>query len=51
MVSDLGQVGGLLRILWFPPPIKLTAMTELLLKVALKHHKPQTNQKVLYENS
>ena len=24
-VSDLRQVGGLLRILWFPPPIKLTS--------------------------
>ena len=25
-VSDLQQVGGFLPILWFPPPIKLTAM-------------------------
>ena len=25
-VSDLRQVGGFLRVLWFPPPIKLTAM-------------------------
>jgi len=24
-VSDLQQVGGFLRVLWFPPPIKLTA--------------------------
>ena len=24
-VSDLGQVGGFLRVLRFPPPIKLTA--------------------------
>ena len=47
MVSDLGQVGGLLRVLWFPPPIKLTATTELLLNVALKHYKLQANQKVL----
>ena len=23
--SDLRQVGGFLRVLWFPPPIKLTA--------------------------
>ena len=23
--SDLRQVGGFLRILWFPPPIKVTA--------------------------
>jgi hypothetical protein len=25
-VSDLWQVDGFLRALWFPPPIKLTAM-------------------------
>jgi hypothetical protein len=25
VVSDLRQVGGFLRVLWFPPPIKLTA--------------------------
>ena len=25
-VSGLRQVGGFLRVLWFPPPIKLTAM-------------------------
>ena len=24
-VSDLRQVGGFIRVLWFPPPIKLTA--------------------------
>ena len=24
-VSDLWQVGGFLRVLWFPPPLKLTA--------------------------
>ena len=24
VVSDLRQVGNFLRILWFPPPIKLT---------------------------
>ena len=24
-VSDLRQIGGFLRVLWFPPPIKLTA--------------------------
>jgi len=24
-VSDLRQVGGFLQLLWFPPPIKLTA--------------------------
>ena len=26
-VNDLRQVGGFLRVLWFPPPIKLTVMT------------------------
>jgi CO dehydrogenase/acetyl-CoA synthase beta subunit len=25
-VSDLQQVGGFLRVLWFPPPMKLAAM-------------------------
>ena len=25
-VSDFGHVGGFLRVLWFPPPITLTAM-------------------------
>jgi len=25
-VSDLRQVGGFLRVLWFPPSIKLTTM-------------------------
>ena len=36
-VSDLRQVGGFLRVLWFPPPMKLTHhdKTEILLKVAL----------------
>ena len=35
-LSDLRQVGGFLRVLRFPPPIKLTAtITEILLKLAL----------------
>jgi hypothetical protein len=35
-VSDLRQVGGFLRLLRFPPPIKLTHnITETLLKVTL----------------
>jgi len=25
-VSDVRQVGGFLRVLWFPPPIKMTTM-------------------------
>ena len=36
-VSDLRQVGGFLRLLRFPPPLKLTPqyITETLLKVTL----------------
>ena len=34
--NDLWQVGGFLRVLWFPPPIKHRHdITEILLKVAL----------------
>jgi hypothetical protein len=29
VVSDLPQVSGFLRVLWFPPPIKLTATIQL----------------------
>jgi hypothetical protein len=44
-VSDLRQVGGFLRLLRFPPPIKLTPpppppVTEILLKVALNSLTP-----------
>ena len=36
-VSDLRQVGGFIRVLRFPPPIKLTNdRTEILLQVALR---------------
>ena len=34
-VSDLRHIGSFLWVLQFPPPIKLTAITEILLKVAL----------------
>ena len=35
-VIDLRQVGGFLRVIRFPPPIKLTLdITDILLKVAL----------------
>ena len=37
--SELRQVGGILRVLRCPPPVK-TDITELLLKVAVKHHNP-----------
>ena len=44
---DLRQVGGFLRVLRFPPPMKLTHnITEILLKVALntiKQTQKQTN--------
>ena len=33
--SDLRLVGGFLCVLWFPPPINLHDITEILLKVAL----------------
>ena len=43
-VSDLRQVGGFLRVLWFPPPMKTDRhdITEILLKVALNtiNHNP-----------
>jgi hypothetical protein len=42
-VSDLRQVGGILRGFRYPPPIKLTTMTEILLKVTL-------NTKILNTN-
>jgi hypothetical protein len=41
-VSDLRQVSGFLRVLRFPPPLKLTTtiyrVTKILLKVALNCH-------------
>jgi hypothetical protein len=47
LVMDLQQVGGFLRVLRFPPPIKLTTdITEILLKVTLNtintelYHRP-----------
>jgi hypothetical protein len=43
-VSDFRKVSGFLRVLRFPKPIKLSAtimnITEILLKVAIKHHNP-----------
>jgi hypothetical protein len=43
-VSDLRQVGGFLRVLRFPPPIKTDRhdITEKLLKYGVKYH--QTNK-------
>ena len=39
-VNDLRQLGGILPVLWFPPPIKIkltaTSITEILLNLALK---------------
>ena len=41
-VSDLRQVGGFRQVLRFPPPKKSNRhdITEILMKVALKHHNP-----------
>ena len=43
--SDLRQVGGFLRVLRFPLPCSKTDhdITEILLKVALKHQNPNPN--------
>ena len=38
IVSDLWQVGGFLRVLWFPPPIKLI-ITWNIVESDIKHHK------------
>ena len=50
-VSDLQQVSGFLRVLGFPPPIKLTRhnITEILLKVALNTIKPTNQSKIFSE--
>jgi hypothetical protein len=42
-VGDLRQVGDFLRVIQLPPSIKLTDITEILLKVAL-NTKNQLNQ-------
>ena len=43
-VSDLRQVGSFLRVLRFPPPIKLTITIKLnMVESGIKHHKPKKN--------
>ena len=43
-VGDLWQVGGLLRVLRFPPPIKLTATINWnIVESGVKHHKTKAN--------
>ena len=42
--SDLGQVGGFLCVIRFPPPMTLTANTEILLKVAFNTITPYSIQ-------
>jgi hypothetical protein len=47
VISDLRQVGGFLRMLRFPPPIKLTDITEILLQMewnTIKQTNKQTNK-------
>jgi hypothetical protein len=41
-VSDLRQVGGFLRVLRFPPPIKMTTTIYLknIVENGVKHHEP-----------
>ena len=51
-VSDLRQTCGFLRILRFPPPIKLTAMrdiTEILLRVVLNTINQPTNEPGIFQ--
>jgi len=46
-VSDLQQVGGFLRVLQFPPPIKLTAIYNWSIdEGGVKHHNPNNIQSV-----
>jgi hypothetical protein len=40
-VNDLWQVGRFLRVLWFPPPIKLPRYNWNIVESGLKHHKPK----------
>jgi hypothetical protein len=50
-VSDLRRVSGFLLVLWFTPPVQLTAMaTEILLKVALNTIKQTNKQAVSTKN-
>ena len=39
-VSDLQQVGGFLWVLWFLPPIKLTATIKVNVESGIIHHRP-----------
>ena len=51
-VSDLCQVGGFLRVLRFPPPMKLTATYNWnIVESCVKHHQTnkQTNQTIFVE--
>jgi hypothetical protein len=43
-VSDLRQVGGFIRVLRFPPSIKLTALdkTKNIVESGVKHYDPYT---------
>ena len=42
-VSDLWQVGGFLRVLRFPPPIKPPRYNWNIVESGIKHHKPYLN--------
>ena len=46
--SDLRQIGGYLRVLRFPPPIKLTAtILQNFVEIGVKHHKPNQTKPIL----
>jgi hypothetical protein len=50
-VSDLRQIGGFLRVIWFPPPIKLIWPPHYnwnFVESGAKHYKPTTNQSIIY---
>jgi hypothetical protein len=52
-VSDLRQVGGFLRVLRFPPPIKLTAVRYNwnIVESGVKHYNPNPANCILNNNN
>ena len=45
-MSDLQQVGGFLRVLRFPPPIKLTEYNWNIVESGVKHHQTNNQQTI-----
>jgi hypothetical protein len=52
-VVDLLQVSGFLRVLLFPPPIKLTRhdITAIIVENGVKYHKPKPEPDVLHKKA